>query len=167
MNNKQLNVVIADEDKIMTTALKNDLKANFGSDINIRVFNDAKDCLEAIDDNTHMVILAYDFKKRQGPENGIELLKMIKKTHPLVEVVMHSSNDDLKVILKSFKVGAKSYVVKETNSFGTIRSIIRRRFTEPIRRIIREFGVKKFVTIFLTIFIIMGIVSWILIYKKF
>jgi DNA-binding NtrC family response regulator len=165
MDKKKLNVFIADEDKVMTTALKNDLTQTFGSDINITVFNDGKDCLEKIDDNTHMIILAYDFNKRKSPENGIEILKFIKKTHPLTEVIMHSSNDDLRVILKSIKLGAKSYVVKESNSFTQIRSIIRRRFTEPIRRIITEFGVNKFVAIFITVFIIMGILTWIAVNK--
>ncbi|MCE3280618.1 MAG: hypothetical protein K0S44_2809 [Bacteroidetes bacterium] len=161
MDKKNLNVFIADEDKVMTTALKNDLKETFGSDINITVFNSAKDCLEKVDDNTHMVILAYDFKKRKNPENGIEVLKFIKKNYPLTEVIMHSSNDDLRVILKSIKLGAKSYVIKESNSFSQIRSIIHRRFTQPIRRIITEFGVNKFVAIFITVFVIMGILTWI------
>ncbi|HEX8515485.1 MAG TPA: response regulator [Bacteroidia bacterium] len=166
MNKTQLNVFIADEDKIMTTALSNDLKQHFGSDINIRIFNDAKNCIENMDDNTHLVIMAYDFKKRQGPSNGIEMLKFIKKTHPLTEVVIHSSNDDLKVILKSIKLGAKGYVVKQSESFSQIRSIIRRRFTEPIRKIITEFGVNKFLVIFFSIFVIMGVVAWLLINKK-
>lgn len=161
MDNKKLNVFITDEDKVMTTALKNDLIQSFGSDIIITVFNDAKECLDQIDDNTHMVILAYDFNKRKSPVNGIEVLKHIKNTHPLTEVVMHSSNDDLHVILKSIKLGAKSYVVKESNSFTQIRSIIQRRFTEPIRKIITEFGVNKFIIIFITVFIIMGILTWI------
>jgi DNA-binding NarL/FixJ family response regulator len=167
MNNKQLNVFIADEDKIMTTALKDDLRQKFGSGINITVFNDAKSCIEKIDDNTHLVILAYDFKKKTGPGNGLEVLKFIRKTHPLTEVVIHSSNDDMGVMLQSIRAGAKGYVVKESNSFSHIRSIIRRRFTEPIRKIITEFGVNKFVAIFLITFVLMGIFVWIAIHKKF
>lgn len=161
MDNQQLNVFIADEDKIMTTALKNDLTQQFGTSINITVYNDGKQCLENMHENVHMVILAYDFKKKSSPENGIEILKFIKKKYPLTEVVMHSSNDDVRIILKSIKKGATSYVLKETNSFSHIRSIIHRRFTEPIRRIITEFGVKKFVYIFLGIFLVMGIIVWI------
>ncbi|MDF2438389.1 MAG: hypothetical protein K0Q95_2765 [Bacteroidota bacterium] len=163
MANQQLNVFIADEDQIMTAALRNDLKQQFGSNINITVYNDGKECLEHMHENVHMVILAYDFKKKNSPVNGVDLLKFIKKKYPLTEVVMHSSNDDIRVILTSIKKGASSYVVKEANSFSHIRSIINRRFTEPIRRIIREFGVKKFVVIFLTIFLVMGIVCWVLI----
>ncbi|MCW3103796.1 MAG: hypothetical protein JWO09_2236 [Bacteroidetes bacterium] len=160
-NNNPLNVFIADEDKIITTALKDDLKKQFGSNINITVFNEAKACLEKIDDNTHLVILAYDFKKKTGPANGLELLKIIKKTHPLTEVVIHSSNDDMRVILRSIRAGAKGYVVKETDSFSRIRGIVRRRFTEPIRKIITEFGVNKFVAVFLITFILIGIITWI------
>jgi DNA-binding NarL/FixJ family response regulator len=161
MNQQPLNVFIADEDQIMTTALKNDLKQQFGSNIEITVFNDGKQCLENMHENVHMVILVYDFKKKSAPVNGIDLLKFIKKKYPMTEVVMHSSNDDIRIILKSIKKGASSYVVKESNSFSHIRSIINRRFTEPIRRIIREFGVRKFVVIFLGVFLLMGIVVWI------
>jgi DNA-binding NarL/FixJ family response regulator len=163
MNDQQLNVFIADEDKIMTAALTDDLKQKFGSNIDITVYNDGKECLENMHENVHMVILAYDFKKKNSPINGVELLKFIKKKYPLTEVVMHSSNDDIRVILTSIKKGASGYIVKQSDSFSHIRSIINRRFTEPIRRIIREFGVKKFVAIFLGIFILMGIICWILI----
>jgi DNA-binding NarL/FixJ family response regulator len=166
MNKEPLNVFIADEDKIMTAALENDLKQSFGSNIRITIFNEAKKCLENIDDNTHLVIIAYDFTKRKGPANGLEMLKEIKNRHPLTEVVIHSSNDDMGVIIRSLNSGAKGYVIKETNSFSRIRSIIRRRFTEPIRKIITEFGVNKFVTIFITIFVIMGIIVWFFLNKR-
>src|ERR1044072_9104813 len=101
MASQPLRVCIADEDYIMTTALKNDLEQTFGPDIRITVFNDAKRFLEKLSDEIHLVILAYDFRKRSGPENGVELLKFIKRTHPMTEVVMHSSNDDLHVVLRS------------------------------------------------------------------
>lgn len=165
--NKQLNVFIADEDEIVTTSLKNDLKREFGSNLNITVFDDAKECLEKIDDNTHLVILAYDFQKRPGAENGLSILKFIKKTHPLTEVVMHSSNDDIRVILQSLKTGAKEYILKEPGSFSKVKTIIRKRFTEPIHKIITEFGVNKFIIIFLSTFVIMGVITWLAIYKHF
>ncbi|MCW3072502.1 MAG: hypothetical protein JWO44_2392 [Bacteroidetes bacterium] len=167
MDKQQLNVFIADEDKIMTTALHDDLKKQFGSGISITVYNDAKTCLEHIDDNTHLVILAYDFKKKTGPSNGLELLKIIKKTHPLTEVVIHSSNDDMRVVLRSIRAGARGYVVKETDSFSRIRAIVRRRFTEPIRKIITEFGVNKFIAVFVITFVLMGILVYIAVNKRF
>lgn len=164
---KQLNVFIADEDEVVTTSLKNDLKQEFGSKLNITVFNDAKHCLDKIDHNTHLVILAYDFKKKNGAENGLEVLKFIKKTHPLTEVVMHSSNDDIRVVLQTIRSGARDYILKEPGSFSKVRALIRKRFTEPIHRIITEFGVNKFVIIFLTTFVLIGVITWLAVYKHF
>jgi DNA-binding NtrC family response regulator len=158
---ERLNVFISDEDRIMTTALKNDLQDKFGSRLRITVFNEPKKCLESIDDNTHLVIMAYDYKSKTGFENGLGMLKFIKRTHPLTEVILHSSNDDIRVILNSMKNGAKGYVVKKLNSFEQIRGIIRKRIMEPVRRIVTEFGVNKFVLIFSLVFLLMGVMVYI------
>jgi DNA-binding NarL/FixJ family response regulator len=160
MDNKQLEVFIVDEDRIMTEALQSDLKRKFGSKVNITICNDPLHCVDSVGDNTHMVILAYDFKKKKEPVNGIELIKAIKEKNPTTQVVVHSSNDDIHVVIESLRVGASNFVVKEHNSFDRIRAIIHKRITEPIRRIIREFGVKKFVAIFLLTFTVMGVIVW-------
>ena len=65
MDNRQLQVFIADEDRIMTEALQSDLKRKFGEKVKITVCNDPNSCVEQVNDETHLVILAYDFKLRQ------------------------------------------------------------------------------------------------------
>jgi DNA-binding NarL/FixJ family response regulator len=161
MDNKQLQVYIVDEDRIMTEALHADLKRKFGDRVKITVCNEPSKCVASVNDDTHLVILAYDSKIKKEPVNGIDLIRQIKAKNPTVQVVVHSSNDDIKLVIDSLRVGASNFVVKEQNSFSRIRSIINQRFTEPIRRILREFGVSKFVTIFLITFVVIGIVAYI------
>jgi DNA-binding NtrC family response regulator len=158
--NKQLQVYIVDEDRIMTEALQADLKRKFGSKVHIDICNDPAKCLGAINDNTHMVILAYDKAKKKEPINGVQIIKQIKEKNATTQVVVHSSNDDIHLVIESLRVGASNFVVKEHNSFERIRMIIHQRITEPIRNIFREFGLKKFVIIFLTTFAIMGVIVW-------
>lgn len=44
--------------------------------------------------------------------DGMELLKIIKKTSPQTECIMVTANDDLKSVVKAVKLGAYDYLVK-------------------------------------------------------
>jgi DNA-binding NtrC family response regulator len=167
MNKQPLNVLISDEDSILTSAVKDNLKETFESDINISVFNNAKQCLEKLSRNTHLVILAYDNKKRQGSENGNELLKFIKRTHPLTEVLIHSSNDDMKGVLKSFKANTANHIESKNNRSFRARTYASKTFAEPIQKATIRFGAYKHANVLLIGLMIAGSIMWLVLHRSF
>ncbi|MES2285101.1 MAG: response regulator [Bacteroidota bacterium] len=154
MTDPKLNIFIVDDNKLLVISLKKYLENRFGSSINISTFYDGESCLENINKNTHIVILDYFLDGMNiNAKNGIEILKEIKKHNAKTEVIMLSRNEDVAVAIESFRAGASGYVVKGDNSLDKIISLINRTITEPIRIMVREFGVPKFLTLFLFVFI--------------
>jgi DNA-binding NarL/FixJ family response regulator len=89
---------------------------------------------------------------------GNEVLKKIKQINGKTEVIMLTSNGDIEIAINAFKNGATDYVVKGKNSFGKIRLLVEQIVTYPIKFLVREMKISKFLAIFLLTFIIMGIV---------
>ena len=71
---------------------------------------------------------------------------------------MLSSNEDIGVAIDSFRSGATDYVVKGANSWKKLSSAIYKVITYPIRVLVKEFGVNKFLAIFLLTFVLLGAV---------
>jgi len=154
---QKLNLFIVDDDQSMVAALKQYLNNKFGSTITISTFYDGKSCLKQIDEQTHIVLLDYFL----NDENGLDVLNDIKKINPKTEVIMLSSHEDITTAIESFRKGAKDYIVKGKGSWQKILFRINMIIANPIKAWIREFGIGKFILIFLITFSIMAaVVIW-------
>ena len=154
METQKLNLFIVDDNKSLVTALKQYLQTKFEGNINITTFYDGESCLEKINQYTDMVILDHFLNGK----NGLEVLKEIKQINPKTEVIMLSSNEDIALAIQSFRAGATDYVIKGPSSWKKLTKLVHHVITEPIRIIVREFGVSKFMAIFLLTFLTMGAV---------
>ena len=154
MKAQGINIFLVDDNKLMVTDLKHFLRNRFGADLNISVFNDGESCLAKIDKETHIVILDYFLDGK----NGLEVLKLIKDINPKTEVIMLSSNEDIVLAIDTFRNGATDYVIKGNGALKKISKLVYRIITEPIRIIVREFGISKYMAIFLLTFVLMGVV---------
>jgi DNA-binding NarL/FixJ family response regulator len=153
MNTQGINLFIVDDNKLMVADLKIYLQNRFGASIKISTFYDGESCLENVDKHTNIVILDYFL----GGKNGLEILKSIKAINQKTEVIMLSSNDNIALAIETFRMGAKDYVIKEIGSWKKLSKLVNFIITEPIRILGREFGLSKYMAIFLTTFVVMGI----------
>lgn len=154
MKKHATSLYIVDDNNLMVTALESYLKGKFGDSLKISTFGDGKSCLEKVDDETNIVILDYYL----NGQNGLDVLKLIKKKNPKTEVIMLSSNEDIALAIKTFRAGASDYVVKGYGAWKRVTKFVTYILMEPVRIISREFGVSIFVSTFLLTFITMGIV---------
>ncbi len=153
METQGINLFIVDDNKLMAMDLKIYLQNKFGTSVKISTFSDGESCLEKVDENTNIVILDYFLDGK----NGLEILKLIKTINPKTEVIMLSSNEDIALAIESFKMGAKDYVIKGNGSWKKLNKLVNYIVTEPIRILGREFGLSKYMAIFLITFVLMGI----------
>lgn len=153
MESQTLNLFIVDDNKSMVLALKQYIQSKFGKIIKISTFSSGESCIKEVDANTDLVILDYFLEGK----NGLEVLKDIKDINPKTEVIMLSSNNDIDLVIDSIRNGAAEYVVKGPSSWKKITTFINHIITAPIRIIVREFRVSKYIAIFLMTFITMGI----------
>jgi DNA-binding NtrC family response regulator len=154
MQTQGLNLFIVDDNKSLVTALKLYLQSKFGISLKISTFNDGESCLEKVNQDTHIVILDHFMEGK----NGVEVLKSIKAINPNTEVIMLSNHADMAIAVESFRAGAIDYVVKGPSSWNRITKHVSHIITAPIRLIVKEFGVSKYMAIFLLTFVTMGIV---------
>lgn len=154
MNTQGLNLFIVDDNALTLTSLRNYLNSRFGKDLNITTFLTGAHALEKVDKDTGVVILDYYLEG----ENGNDILQSIKKINPKTEVIMFSSNEEMGVAIDSFRKGASDYVVKGDKGWKKISHLVLDIITYPVRILVQEFKVTKFVAIFLVTFVAMAVV---------
>ena len=154
METQGINLFIVDDNELTVLTLKNYLQDRFGVSLRASTFLDGESCLKVVDKNTHIVILDYYMEGK----NGLEVLKLIKEINPKTEVIMLSGNEDVALAIETFREGANDYIVKGHSSWGRISKVVNYIITQPIRYMVREFGVSKYMAIFLMTFVTMGIV---------
>ncbi len=154
METQGLNLFIVDDNKLVVQTLRAYLQDRFGKNLNIETFADGESCLQQVKGDTHIVILDYFMEGK----NGLEVLKSIKEINPKTEVIMLSGNEDMAVAVETFRAGAKDYVVKGIGSKNKITNLIYNIITEPIRIMVREFGISKYLAMFILTFLGIGVV---------
>jgi len=162
METQKLNVYIVDDNKMMAGSLRKYLKNRFGEKTDISLYFSGDSCLKMMHENVNLVILDYYLnEKGKAGKNGVEILKTIKDRFPNTEVIMHTSNEDVAVAIEAMRVGASDYVIKGQNSWNKLQQLVERTVTQPIRSLVAEFGVTKFMGIFVLTFCVMGaVVIW-------
>jgi DNA-binding NarL/FixJ family response regulator len=153
METQGINLFIVDDNKLLVADLKNYLNNKFGVSLQISTFYDGESCLEKIDENTHIVILDYNMDGK----DGLEVLKLIKIKNPKTEVIMLSSNEDMALAIGTFRAGAKDYILKGYGSLTMISKLVTKIITDPIKNLVKEFGISKYMTAFFLTFVVMGI----------
>lgn len=155
MKNQILNLIIIDNDTSMAIGLQTFLTQRFKLDLNISLFNSGTVALKSINAGTDIVILDYDLKY----ENGNEILKEIKLINPSTEVIMLTSNEDVRIAIESFRKGARDYVIKgNSKAWKKVSKIVYTIIIYPLQIVVKEFRVRKYLAIFLITFLIIGII---------
>lgn len=154
MNTQILNLFIVDDDKLLVSGLRIHLSKLFGYQINISTFYTGKSALSKLDKTTDIVILDYNLEG----EDGNEILNAIKMKSPTTEVIMLSSNENMAIAIESFRKGASEYVFKGANSWSKIADLVERAIFFPVRVLVKELGVSRFVAMFILTFLAVGCV---------
>ena len=155
MKTQGLNLFIVDDNKLAVTNLQYYLQNKFGASINVSIFYDGESCLKMVDRDTEIVILDYFMEGK----NGLDVLKSIKTINPKTEVIMLSGNEDIALAIETFRAGAKDYVIKGNGSLKKVTKIVHYIITAPMRLLVDEFRVSKYMAIFLITFITMGLAA--------
>ncbi|MES2555871.1 MAG: response regulator [Bacteroidota bacterium] len=153
MNTQRNKLFIIDDNPQLVADLRVYLENNFGESLTISTFNSGESALKKVDHETNIVILDHDLPG----ENGNEILKSIKQINPKTEVIMLTSNEDVKTAIHAFRNGATDYVIKGEKADKKIGSIIYNILAYPVRILTREFGASKYFAIFILSFIFVGL----------
>ncbi len=120
---KQARVVfIIDDDPMQVQMMKDHLNSKFV--LEIHDFLSGDEALRNMHLKPEVVILDYHLHTDgKSEENGVDLLKQIKKASPLTQVIMLSGQDKISVSVDCMRNGAYDYVVKGESAFNRIENI--------------------------------------------
>ncbi len=152
MKTQPLNLFIIDDNALMLEGLRAYLDKRFGTELNISTYYSGESALKVLGSDTNIVILDYYL----DGENGNDILMAIKKINPQTEVIMLSSNEDIAVAIDSFRKGATDYVIKGEKAWRKLTSLIYGILTYPVRVLIKEFGISKYLAMFFFAFACVG-----------
>lgn len=158
MNTQQHNLFIIDDNTSNSMPLMKFLKAKFGDSLQITSYQSGEFALSKIDKETHIVIL----DKQMQAKAESDLIQSIKKINPKTEVIVLSTNEDIAEAIQSYRKGVIDVVIKDRNTFQKTASVIYKILLYPIRILVEEFRVSKFVAIFFLTFLIVGLIVYII-----
>ena len=122
---------IIEDDKIynqlLTSYLNNLSKRLTRRDITFNVIScsSGEKFFDKLDVIPHIVFLDFYLDgKDEEAQNGLQILKHLKKTYPNVYVVMLTSQDETITTVELMKNGAIDYIPKDNNSFHRVDLVI-------------------------------------------
>ncbi len=141
---------LVDDEPIQNEMLKDFLNERFLYDTII--FDNGEQALAEMEEyKPEIMILDYHLNN-SNPEakNGLDILKLVKDTHPATQVVILSGQDKMDVAVNTMKYGAFDYVVKGESAFARIENAINNLSEMHKMRIVQD-SQKKTITLLITV----------------
>lgn len=117
-------IFVVDDDEMLTMMLSDHLKKN--QEYQVSVFHTGESAIENLNQNPDVVILDYQLNTVvEDAQDGMHILKAIKKMDNNMAVIMLSSQDNYGKAVQTIIKGALEYVVKDDNAFDRIDRILK------------------------------------------
>ncbi len=111
-------IFIVEDDPMVATLMKQTLSK---TDHEFYHYATAEDCLQQLHNNPDIITVDYNLPGM----NGIDLMDRIKSYNSSIMVVLVSGQDDLEVVVESYKKGAADYIIKNDNLFANLENTVK------------------------------------------
>jgi DNA-binding NtrC family response regulator len=160
MKTHALNVYILNDDVLVAGKLRRYLMKRFGDLLTVSLYFNSNSCLKMLNKKVDLVVVDDYLEEGFRSTPGVEIVKRVKEKSPKSEVIILSSNEDVGTAVEAMKNGARDYIRNEMGAWDQLRYIIDQRIKQPIKILVAEFGVNIFMLLFLTTFLSVGLVVW-------
>jgi len=120
MAERKFKVLVADDEESLRGIVK-EILTDSGYDVDDAC--DGKEAMELVRKNSYDVVIS---DIRMPEVSGIELLEMIKKFNPKIEVIMMTSHASVETAIKAIRLGAYDYLTKPFEDLDIITTVINR-----------------------------------------
>lgn len=115
-----VSILIIDDDPIWRSNARiivSELYAELGDDLKIVDVDCIEDGLRALTQQTvHLVLLDKELQEKSGTVvDGIEQIPAILALQPLVHILMYTTEDDARAVVRAMQLGATGYLVKKAD----------------------------------------------------
>lgn len=112
-------VFVVEDDIMVATLIKQHLSKM--NDMEIFHFQNAEDCINSLHENPDIVTIDYNLPGM----DGLTLMARIKAYNQGIMCVLVSGQENLEVVVTSYKNGAQDYILKNDNLFINLENSIR------------------------------------------
>jgi len=120
-------IALVDDDRVFLVSLKNSLRQQFNSSLNISEYYTGEEFIQSIKNAPDIVILDYYLNDYEHPEamNGMNVLREIKSLSKDTIVIMLSGQDKVQAAMDCLRNGAYEYISKSESAFVRIPNSIK------------------------------------------
>jgi len=114
MKSASINIFIVDDDKILSSVLRGEIRRNFPEkDIRFSTFESGELCEPHIGSQPDIAIIDYHMNSRvRSAMNGIEVIDLFRKKSPDTSTILFTSDSNLGLAVEALTHGATDYVQK-------------------------------------------------------
>jgi len=120
MKNKDIHIGLLEDDKYMSSVIKNFLQKN--SKWRVTTYLSPEDI--QYDNLPDIMIFDYFMGSSKSGHTSVEALKKIKLAQPDLPVIFFTSSKDINTALKVLFRGAEDYIVKDIKNFQKLKNSI-------------------------------------------
>ncbi len=102
-------ILICDDEEGIRESLRLILEDNY----ELTMAKSGKECMETLSENRDIKAVLLDIKMPK--QNGLEVMKEIKKSHPDIKVVIVTGYASAEIAQEAFDLGADGYIPKPFN----------------------------------------------------
>jgi len=114
-----IKVFVVDDDPFLGTLYKTTLEKL--DNVEVTHFTSPAECLNNIQNNPDIVTIDYLMPEM----NGIELMQKIKNYNDSIQCIMLSGQEELDVVIETYKKGANDYIIKNENATVNLENAVK------------------------------------------
>lgn len=173
MKTEALNLLLIDGNKQIANTLSKYLYDRFGIRISVSCYYDEESCMSHVDERSHVIILDYFANGDRNNKMGLGIFNSIKKRSPKTEVTMLTSSEGILLATEEMQRGVSNYILKRERYLHKVLLLFNRmilspayryvifpidvRIVVPIRKIIEDYTLKNYLTMFIVAFVSVGV----------
>lgn len=89
----------------------------------VKTFTNPDDLMVHVNEKPFAIVLDHFFGEG-NTKTGLQYLKTLKKEHPSIPVIYHTTLNDEKVKAEVLKLGAEQYIIKDSASLVRLRTAL-------------------------------------------
>lgn len=119
-------IFIVEDNEMYAKALQTFIKNNFPDIKEVKTFRIGELCLMELNRKPSIVIMDYYLNsKYKEANNGLDIIKQIKKELPKTNIIVLSAQNKFNVIAKAIKEYDCSYIQKDEDAFNNVVKFIK------------------------------------------
>lgn len=115
-------VFIVEDDLVQQKALQVHFEQTLGN-YTVRTFSNPEDLSAHLKEKPFAIVLDHFFNDKNG-KTGLDYLRMLRKNHPAIPIIYHTTLEDESVKSEVKSLGAEEYIIKNSASLVILRTVL-------------------------------------------